>query len=56
MSSIFTSTIITSQKTDEVRLTVANGVVTEFKLDPPQETEPERVPITEEYRKASSIR
>ncbi len=51
MSSIFASTIVSSHKTDEVRLTVANGVVTESKLDPPLETEPERVPITDEYRK-----
>ncbi len=51
ISSIFTSTIVSNHKTDEVRLTVANGVVTESKLDPPLETEPERVPITEEYRK-----
>ena len=51
MSSIFASTIVTSHKTDEVRLTVANGVVKESRLDPPLETEPERVPITEEHRK-----
>ena len=51
MSSIFASTIVSSHKTDEVRLTVANGVVTESRLDPPLETEPERVPITEEHRK-----
>jgi uncharacterized protein DUF3108 len=51
MSSIFASTIVSSHKTDEVHLTVANGVVTESKLDPPQENEPDRVPITDEHRK-----
>ena len=51
MSSIFASTITTSHKTDEVRLTIANGDVKESSVDPPLETEPERVPITDEHRK-----
>ena len=51
VSSIFASTIITGHKADEVRLTVANGVVTEASVNPPLETGPERVPITDEHRK-----
>jgi hypothetical protein len=51
MSSIFASTIAASHKIDDVSLTVANGIVTESRLDPPLETEPERVPITDEHRK-----
>src|ERR1019366_4549957 len=51
MSSIFASTIAASNKTDDVSLTVANGIVTESRLDPPLETEPDRVPITDENRK-----
>jgi len=51
MTSIYASTIVTSKKSDDVRLTVANGVVTESRLDPPLETEPDRVPITDEHRK-----
>jgi Protein of unknown function (DUF3108) len=51
MSSIYASTIVTSKRSDDVRLTVANGVVTESRLDPPLETEPDRVPITDEHRK-----
>ena len=51
MSSIFASTIATSHQTDDVHLTVANGVVKESRLDPPLETEPDRVPITDEHRK-----
>ena len=51
VSSIFASTVVSSHKTDEVRLTVANGVVTESRVDPPLETEPKRVPITDEHRK-----
>ena len=47
-SSIFASTIAASNKTDDVNLTVANGIVTESRLDPPIETEPDRVPITDE--------
>ena len=51
VSSVYASTITSSHKTDAVRLTVANGVVTESRVDPPLETEPERVPITDEHRK-----
>ena len=51
VTSVFASTIVSSHKTDEVRLTVANGVVTDSRLDPPLETEPDRVPITDEHRK-----
>ncbi len=50
-SSIYASTIIAGKKSDEVRLSLANGVVKEAKLDPPLETGPDRVPITEEHRK-----
>jgi Protein of unknown function (DUF3108) len=51
LTSIYASTIATSKKTDEVRLTVANGTVKESKLDPPLETQPDRVPITDAHRK-----
>lgn len=51
LSSIYASTITAGRKSDEVRLTLVNGVVKEAKLDPPLVTEPERVPITEEHRK-----
>ena len=50
-SSIYASTVIAGKKSDEVRLTLANGVVKDVKLDPPPESEPDRVPITEEHRK-----
>jgi len=51
VSSIFASTVVSSHKTDEVRLTVANGVVTEARVDPPLESGPDRVPITDAHRK-----
>ena len=50
-SSIYASTVIAGKKSDEVRLTLAKGVVKDVKLDPPPEFEPDRVPITEEHRK-----
>jgi Protein of unknown function (DUF3108) len=50
LASTYDSTIVTSKKTDEVRLTVDNGDVKDSRLDPPLETEPDRVPITEVHR------
>jgi len=50
LSSVYSATISTRKKTDEIRLTIANGNVKEFKLDPPQDDDPERVPITEAHR------
>jgi len=50
LSSVFASTIATRKKTDEVRLSIANGAVKDLKLDPPADHDPERVPITEAHR------
>ena len=50
MSSIYSSTINTSKKSDETRLTIANGNVKEFTVDPPQDNNPERVPLTESHQ------
>ena len=47
MSSIYAATIATAKKTDEIRITVNNGDVKDFKVDPPQDQDPERVPLTE---------
>lgn len=47
MSSIYAANITTSKKSDDIRLTIANGNVKDFRLDPPQEPDPDRVPITE---------
>jgi hypothetical protein len=47
MSATYTATIRTSHRTDKIRLVVADGSVKEFKVDPPIDTDPERVPITE---------
>jgi hypothetical protein len=48
LSSIYAATITTSKKTDEVRLTVSNGKVKDFRLDPPQDKDKDRIPVTEE--------
>ena len=56
VSAIYASVITTGKKTDEVRLTVDNGDVKESSVEPPLDTDPERVPVTDEHRKASSTR
>lgn len=50
ISSIYAATITTSKKSDEVRLTVNNGNVKDFKIDPPQDNNSERVPVTEAHQ------
>ena len=50
LSWIYASTVVTGKKTDEVQLTVHNGEVKDSRLDPPLETEPDRVPITEAHQ------
>lgn len=51
VSANFASTIIASNKIDEVRITIANGNVKEFTVDPPQDNLSERVPIIEAHRR-----
>ena len=51
VSAIYASTITASKKIDAVRITIANGYVMEFTVDPPQDNAPERVPITEAHRR-----
>ena len=47
LSSIYAATITTRKRTDTIRLTFANGNVKELRLDPPQDKDTERVPVTE---------
>lgn len=49
--SAYAASIATSRKTDEIRLTVANGTVKDFTVDPPQDKDPERVPLTEAHQR-----
>jgi uncharacterized protein DUF3108 len=49
-SSVYATTITTSHKNDEIRLTIDNGMLKDFKVDPPQDNDAERVPITEAHQ------
>ena len=49
--SAYAASIVTSRKSDEIRLTVANGSVKDFTVDPPQDYDPERVPLTEAHQR-----
>jgi hypothetical protein len=51
VSAIFASTIVASKKSDEVRITIANGYVKDFTVEPPQDNLSERVPLTEAHRR-----
>ncbi len=51
VSSTYVATIATSKKTDEIRVTVANGNVKDFTVEPPQDKDPERVPLTDAHQR-----
>jgi hypothetical protein len=51
VSSIYAATITTRKKADSIRITINNGSVKDFRADPPQDRDPERVPITEEHQR-----
>jgi hypothetical protein len=50
MSAIYAATIRTRQETSEVRLVVDRGDVTDFRIEPPQDKESERVPLTKDHQ------
>jgi hypothetical protein len=49
LSSIYAATISgrNNKKFDSIRITISNGNVKDYKVDPPADNDPERVPITE---------
>ena len=49
-SSIFNAAITTRKKTDTTRIAISNGNVKDFNVEPPQDNDPERVPITEAHQ------
>lgn len=49
-SSIYAATIITRDKTTESRLTIKDGNVATTKIEPPQDKDPERVPLTKAHQ------
>jgi hypothetical protein len=50
LSSVYATTIITGKKNDEIHLTINNGTLKDFKVDPPQDNDAERVPVTEAHQ------
>jgi hypothetical protein len=52
--STYTSSIVTDQKHDEVRMVINSGTVKEFVADPPTAPSPDRVPLTEAHRRGVS--
>jgi hypothetical protein len=50
LSSIYAATISSRKKSDVIRFTIANGNVKDLKVDPPQDDDPERVPLTEAHQ------
>jgi hypothetical protein len=50
-SSVYAATIITRKKTDQTRLSVNGGNVKDLTLDPPQDKDSERIPITEDAKR-----
>jgi hypothetical protein len=51
ISSTYTSSIISDNRSDQVRILFSGGVVKEYLADPPTIPSPERVPLTEAHRK-----
>jgi len=47
LSSTYAADISARKKIDSIRITISNGNVKDFKVDPPLDNDPERVPITE---------
>ena len=50
LSSIYAATITGGKKTDVIRITVNNGNLKDFTIDPPLDDDPERVPLTEAHQ------
>jgi hypothetical protein len=50
ISSIYAATITTRKYTESIRITINNGNVKDFRIEPPPETDPERVPVTDTHQ------
>ncbi|HVV79011.1 MAG TPA: DUF3108 domain-containing protein [Pseudolabrys sp.] len=51
VASNYSATIKSGKHTEEIRMTVAAGNVKEFKIDPPEDPNPKRIPVTDEHRR-----
>lgn len=49
LSTFYAATITSRKKADIIRFAIANGSVKDLKVDPPQDDDPERVPLTEAH-------
>jgi hypothetical protein len=47
----YAATIIANKKKDEVEMSIENGAVKDYTVNPPSPPDPERVPITEAHRR-----
>jgi uncharacterized protein DUF3108 len=50
LSSAYAATISSRKKSDVIRFTIANGNVKDLQVDPPQDDDPERVPLLEAHQ------
>jgi hypothetical protein len=50
VASNYSATLKAGKHRDEIRMTVAAGTVKDFKLEPPQDPDPKRIPVTEAHR------
>jgi hypothetical protein len=50
VNSNYAATIKAGRHTNEIRMTVAGGAVKEFKVEPPEDPDPKRIPVTEAQR------
>jgi hypothetical protein len=50
VASNYSATINSNRRTDEIRVTVASGNVKDFRVDPPTEADPHRIPVTDTQR------
>jgi hypothetical protein len=51
VASNYSATIKSGKHTEEIRMTVAAGNVKDFKIDPPEDPNPKRIPVTDEHRR-----
>jgi hypothetical protein len=50
VASNYSATIKAGKHAEEIRMTVAAGAVKEFKVEPPEDPNPKRIPVTDEQR------
>jgi hypothetical protein len=50
VASNYSATLKAGKHTDEIRMTVAAGAVKDFEVEPPEDPNPKRIPVTEAHR------